>query len=443
MKRWVWLAACWLAWGAYAQQPARQRHVIVVSLDGFSASSLQDPRIPLPVLRRLMREGGYADGMRPINPTVTWPNHTAMVTGVNAPAHGVIYNGLPVRPGDGKPIRIEPWIDPAVLVQAPTVYQAAHQAGLTTAEVDWVAIYRSPAIDWSFAEEPHADGKLEKELIQEGVFTAEEIGSFTHQPITWRDDVWTRAAAYLIEHHRPNLLLMHLLTTDSVQHQYGAGSLAAQTALVLADRQLERVLDAVKRAGIEKDTTVLVVSDHGFRAYHHAIRPNALLRDKGMLKGEGAQIDCDAFVVAEGGTAMVYATRAARREATLEELKQAFRNVKGIERVITPDEYAQYGYPPPGPEQRMADLVLAAAPDFAFTGDTKGEVVADVPIAGNHGYLNNDPQMQEILVAWGAGIRPGSHTGVVPNLDVASTIAQLLNAPLPGSAGKPLRDLLQ
>src|SRR5579863_7078300 len=86
------------------------RHVIVLSLDGFPAYALHEPDLPLPVLRRLMAEGATADPMIPINPTVTWPNHTAIVSGVNAAGHGVIYNGLPVRPGPGQALRIEPWV---------------------------------------------------------------------------------------------------------------------------------------------------------------------------------------------------------------------------------------------------------------------------------------------------------------------------------------------
>jgi predicted AlkP superfamily pyrophosphatase or phosphodiesterase len=448
------LLVCWLTMPAASQQPAApstqgasDRHVIVVSLDGFPAYMLQDPKLPLPVLRKLIREGGVADGMKPVNPTVTWPNHTAMVTGVNSARNGVIYNGLPVRVGDGKPVRIQPWIDQKVLVQARTVYEAAHDAGLTTAEVAWVAIYRSAAVDWSFPEQqPHVDGTVEREMAQQGLISEDDILSFAKSPVTWQDDLRTRAAAYVLERHRPNLLLFHLLTTDSVQHKYGARSLAAQTALILADRQLQRILEAVERAGIQKQTTLLVVSDHGFKTYQHVISPNALLRQKGLLKGEGGQIDCDAWVVVEGGTAMVYVTREARREATLQVLKEVFPSVPGITKVILPDEYERYGYPKVVPQGRMADMVLVAAPGYAFAQDTTGEVVSDVPAGatpGTHGYLNSDPDMNAILVAWGAGIRPGSHTGVVPNIDVAATIAHLLHVDLPESQGRPLQDLLE
>jgi len=125
-------------------------------------------RCLFPLLRRFSAEGASADGMVTVNPAVTWPNHTAIVTGVNVAAHGVIYNGLPVRPGPGKALRIEPWVPKTELVQARTVYDAAHEAGLTTAEVDWVAIYQPPTITWSFPELPKLDGAVEREMLQSG-----------------------------------------------------------------------------------------------------------------------------------------------------------------------------------------------------------------------------------------------------------------------------------
>jgi predicted AlkP superfamily pyrophosphatase or phosphodiesterase len=439
---WMALAIAAPVWS----QPAvdRTRHVVVISLDGFPASVLRDPKLPFPVLRKLIREGAVAEGMKPVNPTVTWPNHTAMVTGVNSARHGVIYNGLPVRGGEGKPVRVEPWIDKTVLVQSPTVYDAAHAAGLTTAEVDWVAIYRPPTVTWSFPELPKPEGAVEREMLAGGAITAEELSSWGKTNNTLHDEVWTRAAAYLIEKHRPNLLLMHWLLTDSVQHQYGAGSLAAQTALILADRQVQRVLDAIDRAGIRDSTTVFVVSDHGFKSYQHTIRPNALLRAKGLLRDKDGAVDCDAWTIAEGGTAMVYVTREDRRAATLKTLSGAFEGVPGIAKVILPADYEAYGYPAVK-QGRMSDMVLVAEPGYAFDGNTNGETVVNVPsgAAGGHGYLNSDADMNAILVAWGAGIQPGARLGVVPNIDVAPTIAHLLGLSLPGVEGVLMREMLR
>src|SRR5262245_23360846 len=176
------LLAFVLAGGAAAQN--RNRHVVVISLDGFPAARLHDPAVPLPALRKLAKEGAIAEAMIPVNPTVTWPNHTSIVTGVAPERHGLLYNGLIVRPGEGKPLRIEPWVEKKELVQAPTVYDAARAAGLTTAEVDWVAIYPASSVNFAFPEIPKEDGTVEREMIAAGAISVEDIQSFSKYPIT-------------------------------------------------------------------------------------------------------------------------------------------------------------------------------------------------------------------------------------------------------------------
>src|SRR3954466_4923241 len=104
------LLAAFLAFACALVAADKNQHVIVVSLDGFPAYALRDASVPFPVLRRLMAEGASAEAMKPVNPTVTWPNHTAIISGVNVAAHGVIYNGLPTRPAVGKALKVEPWI---------------------------------------------------------------------------------------------------------------------------------------------------------------------------------------------------------------------------------------------------------------------------------------------------------------------------------------------
>ena len=54
-------------------QPARDRHVIVISLDGFPNYALNDPTVPLPVLRKLIREGASADGLKSVNAVLGLP----------------------------------------------------------------------------------------------------------------------------------------------------------------------------------------------------------------------------------------------------------------------------------------------------------------------------------------------------------------------------------
>ena len=392
----------------------------------------------MPNIRRLIQEGAVAESMIGVNPTVTWPNHTSMVTGVTPAKHTVLFNGAPVRGGEGEPVRVEPHVPKDQLVAGSTVYDAAAAAGLTTAEVDWVAIEKAPSVTWRFAEWPSVDGQIEREMIEAGMVAENDIRTFTKRQIAWRDEIWTRAGEHIITRHKPNLLLFHLLTTDSVQHQYGPGTLAAHTALALADTRVGRIVEATKRAGIYDRTTFLIVSDHGFKTVKRLIRPNALLRQLGL--GDRA------WVVPEGGTAMVYVTRTAERAATAQQLRESLSKLEGVSRILTPDEFASAGLPPPGPNSRMADLLIAAADGYSFHAASEGEPVVSVPVGsspGSHGYLNSDPDMGAIFVASGAGIKRGAQLGTIRNLDVAPTIAQLLRLSFTGAEGQPLTAILQ
>src|SRR5690349_13583792 len=104
----------------WAQPAAERRTVIVISLDGFPGFALDDPKLPVPSLRRLAAAGSMARRMTTVNPTVTWPNHTAIVTGVDASRHGLLVNGTLTRTGAWPPVKLEPWIPKEQMVKAQT-----------------------------------------------------------------------------------------------------------------------------------------------------------------------------------------------------------------------------------------------------------------------------------------------------------------------------------
>ena len=171
-----------------AEIPSKDRMVIVISLDGFPAFVLEDAKQPVPTLRRLMREGTWAR-MHTINPTITWPNHTTMVTGVHADEHGLLVNGTILRTNGWPPVRVDPKIEKERMVHAPTIYDAAYKAGLTTAQVDWVAIHNAPTITWAFSEWAAPDGPVEREMIERGVLATNDVQDFTKLNIVGRDQI--------------------------------------------------------------------------------------------------------------------------------------------------------------------------------------------------------------------------------------------------------------
>jgi predicted AlkP superfamily pyrophosphatase or phosphodiesterase len=432
-----------------SKSAAADQHVILITLDGFPARFWRDESLPLPNLRRMAREGAAADAMTVSNPSITWINHTTLVTGVTPRRHGVLFNGLLLRGGVDQPPRIEPWVDKERLVFAPTVYDLAYRAGLTTAEVNWVAVTRPGTIHWSFAEIPGAEGKVEKEMIAAGLLRPEQFGWFhgrDRKSMTWEDATWTQAACYIFAKHRPNLLLFHLLNPDSTQHQYGPGSAAAYTALAYADRLVGDLLSVVERSGAGPRTTVFVSSDHGFKKVAKVVYPNVLLKQAGLLAAAGAKIThCDAVAVAEGGLAFIYVNNAARKAELLPALKQRFAAAEGIARVLDGHEGPTLGMPTPEENQGMGDLILFAKDGYAFKGEAAGDAAVAVSLGylGTHGYPASDPELDGIFIAQGNRIKPGVALPRVANLDVAPTIAQLLGLQIPQAEGRVLTEILR
>lgn len=423
------LLAALLPASAQTEIPAKDRMVILISLDGFPAFSLDDPVLPVPTLRGLMQRG-VSGRMRTVNPTITWPNHTTMVTGVHADQHGLLVNGTIVRTKGWPPVKVDPMLDKEKMVHAPTVYDIAHKAGLTTAQVDWVAINNAPTITWAFGEWATPEGPLEQEMIKRGALTTNEIKDFTKYNIVWRDQIWTKAAAYLIREHRPNLLLFHLLTLDATHHRYGPKNLAAAGAMAFLDSCVAQITSAVQQAGMADRTTFLVVSDHGFKGYTNEIRSAVALRAAGLANA--------AYVLPEGGTGFLYLNSTNSAEVSRKVL-ETVKGIPGIQDVITSDRFTELGLPLPGKDPQMFDVLLTAKPGYSFSGATGGPVTAAVPQqAGSHGYVASDPDLDAIFIASGYGVNARGKLKEVRTIDIAPTIAKLLGVPLPNVKGTPL-----
>ncbi|RCS28864.1 alkaline phosphatase family protein [Rhodanobacter denitrificans] len=443
LLRSVAAAAMFLAGGAALPPCARAApatpspKVVVISLDAFGAASLREPQLPAPTLHGLMQRGAYAVSMQPINPTVTWPNHTTMVTGVDASRHHVLVNGLIVDQRTATSPRIDMGAPKSRLVAVPTVYDAAHQAGLTTAQVDWVAIDGARSIDWQFAEHPDPDGAIEQSLVRQGVVTRDQLVHFGEPSQAWRDRIYTRAAVDIIRQHHPDLLLLHLLALDSIEHETGFGNDAGRNTIAFLDDRVQEVIDAVRAAGDLDRTTFIIVSDHGQQSVRQLLRPNVLLRQAGL---QGGSTGRPAFCLTDDGFALVFQQHAT--EASTRKMKSLFAGKPGIRAVLTPAEAAKQGWPVPAQSDQAPDLLLYAADGYAFKEGDTGDYVTPTREIGAHGYPNSNPLMQGIFIAAGAGIRARGEIPAFPNLDIAPTIAQLLHVSLGTVQGKPLMEIL-
>jgi len=426
------------------QAPRAARHVVLISLDGFPSWALDDPYLPVPTLRRLAARGAVARGMRPVNPTVTWPNHTTLITGVTPAKHGVLFNGL-LKRDPGVPPRVEPWLPRDEMVRVKTLYDVGHARGMTTAQVDWVAIMAAPTVTWEFPERPSPDGAIAQELVKAGVLSQTELETFATRNIIWRDHIWTEAAAHIITRHKPNLMMYHLLNLDSTQHRYGPRTPAAMSTMALLDTHVARIVAAVEQAGLTPNTTFVVVSDHGFRLVKRQIRLNAAFMKAGLLKvQDGKILQSDAYVVPEGGSAIVYLTVPDPTGDLLARARQAITGVEGVGAIIEPANYPRLGLPLPSVNDQMGVLFITPKDGYSFTAAVGEDVVVDAPEGslGAHGYPATDPDLSALFIASGAGITPGSKLDVIDNVDVAPTLAALLGLTLENVDGRVLQEVL-
>ncbi|MCI0534948.1 MAG: ectonucleotide pyrophosphatase/phosphodiesterase [Verrucomicrobiales bacterium] len=453
IRRLILLAAFLILMASTGSHASTNHHVVLITMDGLAAYMLTDPQASIPNIRRLAAEGAAAEALKVSSPAVTWPNHTTLVTGVHPSKHSVLFNGFLARAEPGWPVKLESKRDKHDLVAVPTLFDRLHQAGYRTAGVNWPCTSNSGTLDDDFPDAPeqitHSTPRLRNELLALGVLKDATDKSFGALSAAARDQIWTAAAVHLIKSRKPNLLLVHMLVTDSIQHKYGPQSPAAYTAIALADAQLGQILQALDAAGIRERTSVFVTADHGFAKALKLLNPNVMLRKAGLLElgATNQLLKARAQVVSEAGLAMLYLTNPGFAEADRAKVKSLMQTQEGIAEIIEPTRFASLGLPDPATNRQMADLILVAKDGYAFTNVAVGDdYVTAVTLAsgnqGHHGYLASNPKMDAVFIAWGRGIKRGAKLGVIENTAVAPTIAKLLNQNLPGADAQPLQEIL-
>jgi predicted AlkP superfamily pyrophosphatase or phosphodiesterase len=436
-----------------AAAPGTDRVAVMISVDGLAGSYLDDPQAEMPVIRELAAKGARAAGMTASTPTVTWPNHTTLVTGVNPARHGVVGNNYFDRAAGKRVVLIsDPVYDKAEIVKVPTIYDLAKQAGLKTAAVLWPASRNASTLDWTTPDvltaeliQKYTTPALLAECAQEGLelpkVKDEASKTEKHEP---RDDRNTKIFNLILRKHHPQLGLLHLINVDHTQHSYGPKSPEAYAAIKLADQQVKEVWDTLQREYPAR-ATLFILSDHGFSANNRSVLPNVVLRKAGLTQpaknGKGPNVQ----VVVQGGCALLYVQDQEGREEVLKQIRKAFTGLEGVAKVLGPEQFKPYGVADPAQDPHAPDLLLFTE-NGQFFGDTAS---GDLPFAdkperkGSHGHDPNYPNLYATFVACGQGIKPGARLGQIRNLDVAPTVARILGIKMENVDGKALTAALE
>ena len=215
-------------------------------------------------------------------------------------------------------------------------------------------------------------------MVAAGQVTADDIATFNkNTAAAWRDQVWTDAAVHILERHKPNLLLYHLLALDSTHHTYGPGTLASTTAMAFLDAQVARLMAALERSGLAESTTVVVLADHGFRTARRTVNLNVALRNAGLIRGEGAARQTDAWTMPWGGAAGIYLTDRSARAGLLPKIEAAVAGLEGVDRVVTGADLLALGLPDPATSDQAPDIVVAVRDGYDVGRADTGALVVD------------------------------------------------------------------
>jgi predicted AlkP superfamily pyrophosphatase or phosphodiesterase len=423
--------------------------VLMISVDGLRPDYVTQAdmhHLHIPTLRRIMADGTYADGVTGVFPTITYPSHTTLVTGVWPAEHGILSNSRfdPERNFAGA------WYWYADQIKTPTLWAAARAGGLHTASVSWPVTADATTIDtlipeyWrtsGSADPVNPDDRFLMNAISRPDGELARIAQRTSTPYMMGndttlagDEIRTRYSLDILNQHRPEFMTIHLSSLDEEEHLHGPFSPEANTDLEGIDGMLARLTEQELRN--YSNAVIVIVSDHGFVNVEHStnlyipfIQAGLIQIDKSpsgtvSVKSWKAQpwiAGCMAPIVLHDPSDT--ATRDAAR-ALLDQL--AADPTNGIEAILDHDSVAALGGFPDAP------FVVTFRPGFCNGSATSGPLVTDSSQKGTHGYNPaTTPEMRASFFAIGQGIARDKNLGVIDMRQIAPTIAQLLGVSLP------------
>jgi predicted AlkP superfamily pyrophosphatase or phosphodiesterase len=438
------LLVAWVCAADAGAQQSNQPLLVMISVDGMRPDYITEADshgAKVPNLRRFMKEGAYADGVQGIVPTVTYPSHTTLVTGVWPAKHGIYSNST----FDPLQKNADGWYWYNEDLHAPTLWDAVAKAGRKTASVQW-PVTVGARIDWLIPEIWRAgtpeDGKLLRALCTPGLLAeiSPELGvyrgGFDSSPEA--DALRGKYAEWILRKEHPGILTLHLLGLDHEEHD--SGPFSPQSIAIL--EQLDAVIGSL-RAVAEKvapgHAYIAVVSDHGFAKVDSQLNLFAafLAAKLFTLNDKGKIGDWKAMPWETGGSAAIVlkdpndqATLAAVRDLLA---KLAADPANGIDRVLNADElHERGGYP-------TASFFVGLKPGWKTVSSLTGPVVSKTAkTVGTHGELPDLPDLRASFFVVGAGVPAGKDLGLIDMRSVAPTLAHLIGVPLPSADGRNL-----
>jgi predicted AlkP superfamily pyrophosphatase or phosphodiesterase len=376
-----------------------------------------------------------------VNPTVTYPSHTTLVTGVSPAKHGIITNS----PFDPFSKNMGGWNWYAEDIKVPAIWDVAGKAGLMTANVDWPvtvgAEIRYNIVQYWRASTPD-DRKLTRALSTRGLLTEAEkdVGPYPtgYDYDLEADTRRSKFVVWMLEKKKPQFLTGYFSSLDEVQHDTAPYSAHTFETLEGIDALVGEVRAAAERN--DRRAVICVVSDHGHITADKELHLNVALNEAGLIElDEQKKLKSwRAFAWTSGGSAGIMLKEPnddAARGQVRDLLKRlAADPANGIEKIVEGSEARALGAFPD------AAFIVGMKPGYKMGGGLTGVTMRQGKAGGTHGYLTGHRDMEASFFIVGPGIPQGRNLEKIDMRDVAPTLAGILGVKLPATEG---RDLLR
>lgn len=364
-----------------ARLDREDRYVVVLSLDGFRHD--YQSKTQTPHLDQIDREG-LSGTFRPCYPSLTFPNHYSMATGLHPNNHGLVGNEFWDEEGKHYKIGKRSAVEDASFYHGEPLWNTARRAGLRSASFFWVG-----------SETP--------------------VGG--HQPDLWKrydsrvpyrdraDSVISWLQRPLSE--RPRLVMWYLEEPDHTGHHHSPEAKETELMIRQVDSLVGYFRDRLAELAIAPQVDFILVSDHGMATYD---------RDKEVNLAD--YMPLDSFVhVSTGPFTHLYPKESYTETAY--QILQSVPHVKVYRRDELPKRLHFGSSPRIGALVVMADLgtQIYFRPDREHIGR----------LAAGHGFDNQYPEMLALFKAVGPSFTPGEHIHEpIPNITLYPLVCQIL-----------------
>lgn len=414
-----------------------KKHVILISIDGLRPDFYIDKNWPAPVIQHMAEEGSYAQAVKGVFPSVTYPSHTTIISGNTPAQHGIYYNA-PFEP-EGATGR---WYWEYDEIKIPTLFSAVRKSGKKSGAISWPVTVGAP-IDynlpevWSLNKDEDRFAPLRKNASPNGFMEEVEANSigkinnnnFGNDGYFAREQKFAAAASYIFEKYKPELLAVHLIAADHFQHTDGREGFAVERAIASVDAAIGQILETVERLGLMEQTTFIITGDHGFVDIHSVLSPNIWLKEAGIINEDGKT--WKAKFHTSGASAFLH-LKDKNDKKTADKVKKLLEEIptkyQKLFRVVDNAELQSIGADP------NAVLALAPVEGIAMSSSLKGEALKKGS-GGTHGFFPETQNIHTGFVAFGAGIQSGIVIKEMSLVDIAPIIIKLLALPEINSAG--------